>query len=323
MTMNPTPDHLDDELLSALLDGAGAFPEGGHPDAAAHVGACDVCTGRQAELAAARGALAAGPVEPLDELTRRRLVAAALRAADETPAAVATARRRSGWATRHPAFVGSAAAVLLAVLVGVPFVLGNDGSKGNTTLSAQAPETLRDESALFLGDLGDLGDRDGLRLRLTGGGTDTYASAPMEPGPSPVAGGGSSGTPLPAGSPAGGGLAGSANQRSGSPPAAATSPREETTSAAAKDATASPEADAANSTAGFAREESADRDRVDTETCVAALLRGPARDGRLTRSGVGTYRGRPAIVASFELDGGTVAFVTDRAGCAVLDRFSL
>ena len=56
---------------------------------------------------------------------------------------------------------------------------------------------------------------------------------------------------------------------------------------------------------------------------MAALLRGPAREGRLTRSGVGTYRGRPAIVAAFELGGGTVAFVTDRAGCAVLDRFSV
>jgi hypothetical protein len=56
---------------------------------------------------------------------------------------------------------------------------------------------------------------------------------------------------------------------------------------------------------------------------VAALLNGPARGGRLLRSGTGTYHGRPAIVASFELDGGTVAFVTDRASCEVLDRFAL
>jgi hypothetical protein len=36
-----------------------------------------------------------------------------------------------------------------------------------------------------------------------------------------------------------------------------------------------------------------------------------------------TFRGRPAVVAVFELSGGRVAFVADRSGCAVLDRFSL
>ena len=56
---------------------------------------------------------------------------------------------------------------------------------------------------------------------------------------------------------------------------------------------------------------------------MAALLKGPARGGRLTGSGVGTWRGRPAVVAAFKLSGGTVAFVTDRPGCAVLDRFAL
>ncbi|HEV3363144.1 MAG TPA: hypothetical protein VG795_03210, partial [Acidimicrobiia bacterium] len=65
------------------------------------------------------------------------------------------------------------------------------------------------------------------------------------------------------------------------------------------------------------------RDRADTDRCVAALLNGPARGGRLTRSGTGTYQGRPAIVASFELSGGTEAFITDRSDCAVLDRFSV
>ena len=132
MTMNPTPDHLDDELLSALLDGE-AWPA--HADAAAHLQACDRCAGRQAELAGARAALAAAPVEPLDELTRRRLVAAALAAARvdpgrEAPAPAAVPHRPVPLGPAPPGLIGSAAAVVLALLVGVPFVFDNGGPGG-------------------------------------------------------------------------------------------------------------------------------------------------------------------------------------------------
>ena len=72
-----------------------------------------------------------------------------------------------------------------------------------------------------------------------------------------------------------------------------------------------------------ASDQAAGRDRADIDTCVAALLGGPARGGRLTGAGTGTLRGRPAIVAVFDLAGGRVAFVADRLGCGVLDRFSL
>jgi hypothetical protein len=72
-----------------------------------------------------------------------------------------------------------------------------------------------------------------------------------------------------------------------------------------------------------ATDQAAERDRADTDACVAALLSGPARGGRLTASGTGTWRGRPAVVAAFELSGGTVAFVADRSGCGVLDRFAV
>jgi hypothetical protein len=334
------PDHLDDGILSALLDGdAGEVGADGSPDAAAHLSACDRCAGRQAELGAARAALAAAPVEALDELTRRRLVAAALTAVGEpggattpgTPAALGRSRRFQ----RHPALIGSAAAVLLALLVGIPFVVGNDGDQNGTTLSAQAPEASREESASpFLGDLGDLTDRDHLRLRLSGAAADAALGyAPAEPGPSPAAGAPTAAL-MPGAGPAGGGLS--------SPPAStgrsAVTPTTiaPTSQGAGGSKAAKPSAE--NSTADtrephqpppgqsdtFASEQqAADRDRVDTDTCVAALLNGPARGGRLTRSGVGTYQGRPAIVASFELEGGTVAFIADRSGCAVLDRFSM
>jgi hypothetical protein len=324
MTMNPTFDHLDDETLSALLD----TPAGEGPErAAAHLPTCDRCAGRQAELRAAQAALATAPVEALDELTRRRLVAAALQATEAGPAVASGAMVRSAgrgrWSQRHPALIGSVAAVLLGLLVGVPFVVGDDAGS-DRALSAQAPE-LRDESAgTFLGDLGDLADQDGLRLRLSGGesATDTYAYAPAEPGPSPAGGAASPAAPVPAAAPTGGGLAGS-SARTASPTAADTT----ADGSAAKAQAATEAADTASNAEPFssrpdARRDS-DRDRVDADTCVAVLLEGSARSGRLLRSGVGTYRGHPAVVASFELEGGTVAFVTDRSGCAVLDQFPI
>jgi hypothetical protein len=312
MTMNSTFDHFDDETLSALLDAPGG--EGPERAAAAHLAACDLCAGRQAELRVAQTALATAAVERLDELTRRRLVAAALQATEDGPmvASGATLRStgRARWLQRHPALIGSVAAALLGLLVGVPFVVG-DGEGSDRTLSAQAPAELRDESGdTFLGDLGELADQDRLRLRLSGGesASDTFAYAPAEPAPSPAGGAGSSGTPLPAAAPTAGGLAGS-SAGTASPTTAGT------------DAAADTNAESLSSTPEARRD--SDRDRVDADTCVAALLEGPARTGRLLRSGVGTYRGRPAVVASFELEGGTVAFVTARSGCAVLDRFAV
>jgi negative regulator of sigma E activity len=324
MTMNATPDHLDDEILSALLDG-----DGGDTDVAAHLRACDRCAGRQGELVAARAALAGAPVEPVDELTRRRLLAAALAAAgEETATAVAAipARARARWASRHPALIGSAAAVVLAVLVGIPFVVGNDSKSGDadTTLTAQAPSELTQESASsYLGDLGDLSDRENLRLRLTSSQlSDTYGyGAPLEPSASPAAGASS---PAPGASPApmSGGLAstttagrpGTANRSSGGSGSGSTSEK----------AASAPAADAATSNqAAQASDEAARRDRADTDACVAALLNGPAKGGRLTASGTGIFQNRPAIVAVFDLAGGRVAFVADRSGCGVLDRFSV
>jgi len=323
MTMNPTSDHLDDEIISALLDG----DADGEPDAAAHLRACDRCSGRQAELAGARAALAAARVEPLDELARRRLVAAALAAAGADPAAgvrAVTPIGRSRWARRHPALVGSAAAVVLALLVGVPFVVDKGGSGRDQTLTAQAP--LQNSADSFLGDLGDLSDRDRLRLRLSGL-SDSYAAVPPEAGPSPAAGAASP-APLVGAAPGSGGSAGLPNDAVVSTTLApqasgrTAGPAQEAGGSAASKGAPEAASDRATADQGFSSDQSA-RDRADTDTCVAALLNGPARGGRLTRAGTGTYRGRPAIVASFELGGGTEAFITDRAGCAVLDRFSL
>jgi hypothetical protein len=330
MTMNSTPDHLSDEILSALLDGdtnAVGELDGAGVDAAAHLRACDRCAGRQAELAGARAALAAAPVEPLDELTRRRLVAAALGAAESTPTGEASAIPigRSRGARRHPALIGSAAAVVLALLVGVPFVLDGRGPGSRETLTAQGPLESVDS---FLGDLGDLSDRDRLRLRLSGAGSDTYASPPNEAGPSPAAGAPAA-APLAESAPGAGGLAGTAKDAAtttmvpAAPPAGSRNAARPTGSDAVASEPSPESPAAATADQGFAYGDQSARDRADTDRCVAALLEGPARGGRLLRSGTGTYQGRPAVVASFELSGGTEAFITDRSDCRVLDRFSV
>jgi hypothetical protein len=334
MTMNSTPDHLspdhlDDGILSALLDGdTEAATAGAGVDAAAHLRACDRCAGRQAELSGARAALADAPVEALDELTRRRLVAAAL-AVETAPAgealpggaAIPIGRAR---ARRHPALIGSAAAVVLALLVGVPFVLDSGGTGGRETLTAQAP--YESAAGSFLGDLGDLSDRGNVRLRLSGVASDTYASPTNEAVPLPAAG-------MPASPLAGGSSGASGLAADPSPPFSTTtlspvagtqrSARPGDGGSAAKSSAESPAADSATTDEGFSYSDPSDRDRADTDRCVAALLDGPARGGKLVRSGTGTYQGRPAIVASFELAGGTEAFITDRSDCSVLDRFSV
>gem|GEM_PF-2489737 len=295
MDANP-PDHLDDEALSALLD---------RGDGNGHVAACERCSARLAELAGARAALATAPVEPLDELVRRRLVATAVRAADEVAptgdAGSAAGPVRSRWVQRHRAVIGSAAAVLLLVLVGVPFVVGRNSTtnQADRGLSAQAPLAAPAQSAAgpFLGDLGDLTDQDRLRLRLGGVAADAGTGAALSAAPAePAAGAARSAAPAPAAAAA--------------PPSAPASQKSVT-------------GGAENAPAAFSANQPSGRDRADTDACVAALLDGPARGGRLTGSGVGTWRGRPAVIAAFELDGGAVAFVADRSGCAVLDRFAL
>lgn len=318
MTMNPTADHLDDEFLSALLDGDTGAP-GLPARAEAHLRACDRCAGRQRELAEARAALAGAPIEAVDELTRRRLVAAAVQAA------VPAERARSRWATRHPALVGSAAAVILALLVGVPFVLdnGSPSRDAGSTLAAGAPGAAEFASP-FLGDLGELSDRESLRLRLTRGGQvadDFGYRAPMEPGGSPAAGAREA-TPAASPAPVAGGLASTTTMAAPQSPTGAKRSSGGGSNGFAEKATADSAADGASSNATSSSAD-AGRDRADTDACATALLDGPARGGRLTASGTGTYDGRPAIVAVFDLSGGRIAFVADRSGCVVLDQFSV
>jgi len=100
MSLQP---HLDDEVLSAVLDGEAT------PDESAHADACDECGAR---LAALRDAslLVRTPVEPVGDATRESAIAAALAAAESSN--VVPMRRRRG---APPAWLAAAAAVVVAV----------------------------------------------------------------------------------------------------------------------------------------------------------------------------------------------------------------
>jgi len=290
MTMDSAPSsHLDDEALSAAIDGAA------DPGVIDHVASCARCRSRHGELSRARAELAAAPVEPLDELTRRRLIAAALASAPN-----ATSRARRAWYQR-PAFAGAVAAGILAVLASVPFITG-DGSDTASEQAARSANDARESAAVFLGDVGDVSDPAVLRGRLATSGTEELMSGAMENDTF-----------------AGPGSAGAATKSAG-PPAADAAPEP-----AAPAPSVQPPVAAGESEAGRARtavpSTPAALDQAAVDECVTSLNRGPTRGDRLVATAIGTYRGTPAVVAVFSTGEGTIAFVTARDGCQVLDRY--
>lgn len=127
--------HLDDDTLSAHLDGEDIDPAAG-----AHLDRCAECRARLGALGGAAAAIGAA-VPPVATAVREAAVARALAAADDTP--------RSRW----PVLWGAAAAVLVALL-GVSFATGRDGRDrdADTTTLAGGPAVVDG------GDLGELDD---------------------------------------------------------------------------------------------------------------------------------------------------------------------
>jgi hypothetical protein len=169
-----------DEALSALLDGElGAFAaDHGTTEAEARA-ALDAWPGTAARLGAlsrARDA-AATPVPPLDEVTRRRLVGAALPAAPAP--AHGTGRPRGTW-------LGvAAAAVVLLLVVALGWTAlsdGGDDASERSQTAAGAPPVPRGE----LGDLGDVTDPATLRALL---GDDDRSRPPSAAGSGGESGG--------------------------------------------------------------------------------------------------------------------------------------
>jgi hypothetical protein len=293
MTMETS--HLDDDTLSASLDGA-------LEDAAgqSHLAGCAGCSARRDQLEAARSALATAPVEPVDELTRRRLVATAL---DE--AGLAT--RPRAWYQR-PALAGGVAAAVLALLVAVPFVTGDRPSSDTNGAASAGLEVAGGE---FLGDLGDLSDPAALRERFAAQRPLALTDAAQAGGGADTAGGTGSASAPKAAAPPHAPVAGSATAETPAVPSPQPASDAAAESYAQNNRTARDEAD------------SAGLDRTVAEACARTLAGGPARGSNLLAVATGTYQGNPAVVAVFSDEEGTTAFVAARDGCRLLTRYQV
>ena len=145
MTTSP---HLDDELLSAHLDGDDVT-------GADHLAGCDECRSRLEVLRSVAAAVGA-PVPPPSAQQRDAAVAAALRA----PVISLDARRRR----RHSALLAAAASVV--VVLGVLVVTSGDDKASDGGSTAALSDAAGDSARFEGGDLGDQSDPQVLALRL-------------------------------------------------------------------------------------------------------------------------------------------------------------
>jgi hypothetical protein len=134
-----TPQHLDDDALSATLDGEAT------PDEQAHVDSCPACRARADELRAAANLIGA-PLAVVDPRARVAAIAAAL-VAVPTPLARRRRARPPGW------LVGAAAAVV-ALGILVPLVNrtsrsddGTNSAAGGSALSKSTESQAAQDSA--------------------------------------------------------------------------------------------------------------------------------------------------------------------------------
>ena len=185
-----TGDHLDDDRLSALLDGAGTDAD------RAHLAGCDRCAERSEALQTVADLVASPPAAP-PVATRDAAVAAALAAADRPVGVVPRPVRRHPPAWLLPAAAVVALVALVAVVV--PRWGQGDDDAGNAGDSAAravqddgggsgeedgaergtAPATASQPPPLFraaLGELGSVEDEAALAARI-GEALDSTASA--------------------------------------------------------------------------------------------------------------------------------------------------
>lgn len=196
MTDQAPHPHLDDEDLSALLDG-----EAGDERSVAHLASCSSCGARHQALAGARDALRSAAVAPLAGAVLDRLVSAALEAPAEapTPAPVVPIDRSRARGRRlsspPPAWLLGAVASI-AVLAGLAGLLraggGDDDDRSLTDSALPAEESAGDDAfaeggveneaaaavdpELVTADLGDIGDAAALTAALDAPNAQAFAA---------------------------------------------------------------------------------------------------------------------------------------------------
>jgi hypothetical protein len=172
-------EHLDDELLSAHLDGEA-------PDAAEHLAECGACRARMAELESA-AALVGGPPPAMDDRARAAALAVAMDAWQEGDTSGTRSGRRQPWLL-------AVAAVAAGLVVSVAVVRHN-AHDHRSTLASDASGSVTATAALDGGDLGDQSDTSALAGVVRGalGGTRPAAPALGESGS--AAGGSAAGGP--------------------------------------------------------------------------------------------------------------------------------
>lgn len=166
-----TSDHLDDETLSASLDGEATAAE------LTHLGGCDLCEGRVGELRRA-AALIGGPVAAPDHERRDAAIRTAVSAA---PTVLATRRRMP------PAWLAAAAAFIVLAAFAALLVQGSGGGQDDADTAAGSfdAESERTEES-------DGGDAASDEPAATGGGSAAQSApapaAAPDPGSAALAG---------------------------------------------------------------------------------------------------------------------------------------
>jgi hypothetical protein len=155
-----TPEHLDDDALSATLDGEAT------PEEHAHVEACATCRARVDELRAAANAIGT-PLAAVEVARREEAIAAALLA---LPTPLASGRRR-----QPPGWVLGAAAAVVALGILVPLVNRSNGSSADRSSSSAAADSNARSKAL---ESPEAQDSSG-----AAGAAPLFASAPADLGP--------------------------------------------------------------------------------------------------------------------------------------------
>ncbi len=302
----PDPRHLDDEALSRYLDAGGEEPT---PDLAgweAHLADCRHCAGRLRALDDARGALVQARVEAVDELTRRRMVGAALASAPATETAgTSGATGAAGrapadpWWRRRSSQALAAAAAVLVVLGGVSVLADRDDDDSSLATAEERRDALAEAGGaaltgdVYVGDLGDLSESDAIRLAL--GEHEERSSA---------ASGDSAGSGTAAGGDAGTDASDSADDATDGDTDAGTT---ESEAFGTQDAGAPPAGDAT---------------REDVERCLGQVA--APGDSPLALAGTGVFEGEDAVVLVFRTGAGgrALAMIFAASDCSILEAQS-